>query len=62
MFDFSPLVRGCRHPVMIVTGNATEKLINEAGVMGARRILRKPIRLENFIGEIAATLIGRHVG
>ena len=43
-------------PVMIITGNATEKLINEAGVMGACRVMYKPILLENFIAELTSTL------
>ncbi|KAA3637806.1 MAG: response regulator [Calditrichaeota bacterium] len=43
-------------PVMIITGNATDKLINEAGVMGACRVMYKPILLENFIAELTSTL------
>ncbi|MEW6412640.1 MAG: response regulator [Candidatus Zixiibacteriota bacterium] len=43
-------------PVMIITGNATEKIVNEAGVMGACRVMYKPIMLENFIAEVMATL------
>lgn len=44
-------------PVMIITGNATEKLVNQAGLMGACRVLYKPVVLETFISEIASTLI-----
>jgi DNA-binding NtrC family response regulator len=44
-------------PVMIITGNATDKLINQAGLMGACRVLYKPVVLETFIAEIASTLI-----
>lgn len=43
-------------PVMVITGNATEKIINEAGVMGACSVLYKPIMLESFIAELTATL------
>ncbi len=43
-------------PVMIITGNATDKIINEAGVMGACSVLYKPIMLENFIAELTNTL------
>ncbi len=43
-------------PVMIITGNATDKIVNEAGVMGACRVMYKPIMLENFIAEVMATL------
>ena len=43
-------------PVMIITGNATEKVINKAGIMGACSIMYKPIMLENFIAEVMATL------
>jgi DNA-binding NtrC family response regulator len=43
-------------PVMIVTGNATEKLVREAGLMGACRVMYKPVMLEKFIAELASTL------
>ncbi len=43
-------------PIMIITGNATDKLINEAGVLGACRVMYKPIMLENFISELTSTL------
>lgn len=43
-------------PIMIITGNATDKLINEAGVLGACRVMYKPILLENFISELTSTL------
>ncbi len=44
-------------PVMIITGNATEKIVNKAGIMGACSIMYKPIMLENFISEVMATLL-----
>jgi two-component system chemotaxis response regulator CheY len=45
-----------RVPVMIVTGNATDRLVREAGVQGASRVLYKPIMLEEFIAEVATAL------
>ncbi|MCK4302053.1 MAG: response regulator, partial [candidate division Zixibacteria bacterium] len=30
-------------PVMVITGNATEKLVNEAGILGACRVMYKPV-------------------
>lgn len=50
----------CPHvPVMIVTGNATEKLIDEAGVLGACRVMYKPVLLDEFVDTLASTLIDR---
>lgn len=43
-------------PVMIITGNATDKIINEAGILGACSVLYKPIMLENFVSEVVETL------
>ena len=43
-------------PVMIITGNATDKLVNEAGVLGACRVMYKPIMMESFIAELTSTL------
>lgn len=45
-------------PVMIVTGNATEKLVHEAGLLGACRVLYKPVMLEDFLSEISSALLG----
>lgn len=45
-----------RLPVLIVTGNATDRLIKEAGVMGACRVLYKPVQLDDFVESLAATL------
>jgi DNA-binding NtrC family response regulator len=44
-------------PVMIITGNATEKLVHEAGLLGAYRVIYKPIALEAFVMEISSALI-----
>lgn len=46
-------------PVMVITGNATDKLINQAGVMGACQVLYKPIQLEEFVNKLSRTLVGR---
>lgn len=43
-------------PVIVITGNATERLIRQAGVKGASSVLYKPIMLENFIEEVISTL------
>lgn len=43
-------------PVMVITGNATEKIINQAGMLGACSVLFKPLMLENFISELMTTL------
>lgn len=45
-------------PVIIVTGNATDKLVHEAGVLGACRVLYKPVMLEDFLNEVTAALLG----
>lgn len=43
-------------PVMIITGNATEKLVTEAGIMGACRVMYKPVMMETFISEVTSAL------
>lgn len=43
-------------PVIVITGNATERLINQAGVKGASSVLYKPVMLENFVDEVISTL------
>jgi two-component system response regulator MprA len=45
-----------RTPIMVITGNATDKLVNQAGVMGACRVMYKPIQLNEFIAEISSAL------
>ena len=44
-------------PIMIITGNATEKLVDQAGVMGACRVMYKPIQLDDFISEVSSALV-----
>ncbi len=46
-------------PIMIVTGNATDKLKRESGCAGARIILEKPVGIEEFLDSVA-DLIGEH--
>lgn len=43
-------------PIMIITGNATDKLVDQAGVMGACRVMYKPIQLDDFIAEVSSAL------
>lgn len=43
-------------PIMVVTGNATEKLIREAGLLGACRVLYKPVKLNEFVGQMTSAL------
>lgn len=43
-------------PVIVITGNATERLVNQVGVKGASSILYKPVLLDNFIDEVVSTL------
>ena len=45
-----------RVPIMVITGNATEKLVREAGVMGACRVMYKPVQLDDFIDEVTSAL------
>lgn len=47
-------------PIIIVTGNATEKLVKEAGVHGAASLLYKPVMLKDFVNEIIVTLEKSH--
>ncbi len=42
-------------PIMIITGNATTRLINEAGIMGASQVLHKPVMLEDLLEKITTT-------
>lgn len=43
-------------PVMVITGNATDKLIHEAGLLGACRVMYKPLMLEDFLAEVTSAL------
>ncbi|RKX23574.1 MAG: hypothetical protein DRP45_10245 [Candidatus Zixiibacteriota bacterium] len=44
-------------PIVVITGNATDKLINQAGVLGACKVMYKPIRLEDFMMEVTSALV-----
>ncbi len=39
-------------PVVIVTGNATDSLVREAGRLGGCRVLHKPVGIDRFIHEL----------
>lgn len=39
-------------PVVIITGNATESLIREAGRLGGCRIMRKPLAINDFVNGL----------
>ncbi len=43
-------------PIVIITGNATEKLVRQAGIQGACRVMYKPVMLEDFVAELTSTL------
>jgi len=44
-------------PIVVITGNATEKLVRQAGVQGACRVMYKPVMLEDFVAELTSTLV-----
>ncbi len=46
-------------PIWIITGNATERLVHEAGVLGACRVMYKPVVLDDFLSELATTFSGK---
>lgn len=39
-------------PIVIITGNATDNLIREAGRIGGCRVMHKPIGVKDFLGEL----------
>ena len=43
-------------PIMIVTGNATDRLMSQAGCAGARKIMEKPVDATDFLTEIGDLL------
>ena len=45
-----------RTPVVVVTGNATEKLVNRAGVLGACQVMYKPVMLDDFIEALNSNM------
>jgi CheY-like chemotaxis protein len=46
-----------RVPIMVITGNATDKLVQQAGVLGACRVMYKPIQLGEFLAEVSSALM-----
>ena len=44
-------------PVVVITGNATDRIITQAGLLGACRVIHKPVELETFLSELALTLL-----
>ncbi|HEX2896728.1 MAG TPA: response regulator [candidate division Zixibacteria bacterium] len=46
-------------PVWVITGNATDRLIHEAGILGASKVMYKPVVLEEFLAELAAVFAGK---
>lgn len=48
--------RAPRTPVMVITGNATDRMVTQAGVQGACRVMYKPILLEEFVAEVSRSL------
>lgn len=43
-------------PIIVITGNATDRLIHQAGIKGASSILHKPVMLADFVDEVAHVL------
>ena len=39
-------------PIWVITGNSTERLVKEAGILGASRVIYKPVVLHEFIAEL----------
>jgi two-component system chemotaxis response regulator CheY len=42
-------------PVIVITGNATERLVKQAGLEGASSLLYKPVMMDNFFDEVIST-------
>jgi CheY-like chemotaxis protein len=42
-------------PIMVITGNATDKLVKEAGVLGASKVMYKPVSLADFMYHLSTT-------
>ncbi len=43
-------------PVIVITGNATDRLVNQVGVEGASSLMYKPVMLDNFMEELSSVL------
>ncbi len=46
-------------PVMIITGNSTDRLVYEAGLMGASSVLYKPVELQMFLAELTTVFANK---
>ncbi|MFH2036165.1 MAG: response regulator [Candidatus Zixiibacteriota bacterium] len=42
-------------PVIVITGNATQRLVTKVGLEGASSLLYKPVMMENFVEEVITT-------
>ncbi len=42
-------------PVIVITGNATDRLVRQAGIEGASSLLYKPVIMENFFDEVISS-------
>jgi len=43
-------------PIIIITGNATDRLVNQAGLKGADALLYKPVMQKEFVNGVASSL------
>ncbi len=46
-------------PVWVITGNSTDRLVEEAGILGASRVIYKPVVLHDFIAELVGAFSAR---
>ena len=42
-------------PVIVITGNATDRLVKQVGLEGASSLLYKPVMMENFFDEVISS-------
>ena len=45
-----------RVPVMVITGNATDRLVRQAGIFGACKVIYKPVVMNELVAELADAL------
>lgn len=57
-FEFIKVLRseGKKTPVILVTGDETPSLLNEATKLGVSAVLKKPVNKERLIGTISRTI------
>jgi len=46
-------------PIWVITGNATDRLVHEAGILGASRVMYKPLELGDFLSELATAFTAK---